>query len=428
MEKFEFGTDGVRGIYGKTITDEAAFRLGFALGREGDVLIGADNRPSSPLLVAALAAGVRKGGGTPIFAGLLTTPALYYSLRERSEPFAVMVTASHNPPDHNGLKVFSREGKLEERERRKLEEETARCPFSLSYEAIAPDREIKEAYEAFLLRFAGDLSGVRLAVDLAGGAGFAFKDLLAKTGAEARLLNARERGDAINETCGALFPSVVAKETAAFGASLGFALDGDGDRIAAANEKGEILDGDRIAYVLACKMKEAGRLKRNKIALTVMTNGGILESLSEKGIEAVSCAVGDSAVTATMKAEGLNLGGEQSGHIVLGDLLMTGDGLLVGLALAKIVKEEGSLPDLSGVKVYPQVLRNVPVRDKTRALSPRVREKAETIKTAFEKGRVLVRASGTENVARVMIEHPFLRKAEEAAEELARAIRSEDEK
>ena len=175
-------------------------------------------------------------------------------------------------------------------------------------------------------------------------------------------------------------------------------------------------------------MKEAGRLKRNKIALTVMTNGGILESLSEKGIEAVSCAVGDSAVTATMKAEGLNLGGEQSGHIVLGDLLMTGDGLLVGLALAKIVKEEGSLPDLSGVKVYPQVLRNVPVRDKTRALSPRVREKAETIKTAFEKGRVLVRASGTENLVRVMVEHPSRETAEEAAEELARAIRSEDEK
>ena len=428
MENLKFGTDGVRGIYGKTITDEAAFRLGFAIGKEGDVLIGADNRPSSPLLVAALAAGVKRSGGNPIFTGLITTPALYYSLRARSEPFAVMVTASHNPPEYNGLKVFSREGKLGETARKKIEEDAASCPFPLSYEPLAPESAIKEDYEDFLLKFAGNLSGVKIAVDLAGGAGYAFKDLLAKTGAEARVLSARRSGERINDNCGALFPSFVAKETAAFGALFGFALDGDGDRIAAANEKGEILDGDRIVYLLARKMKEAGVLKKNKVALTVMTNSGILESLSDNGIEAVSCAVGDSAVTETMKAEGLNLGGEQSGHIVLGDLLMTGDGLLVGLALAKIVKEEGALPDLSGLKVYPQVLRNVPVRDKKRALSPAVRETAERIKASFGKGRVLVRASGTENVARVMIEHPSLRKAEEAAEDLARAIRSEDEK
>ena len=426
MEKFAFGTDGVRGIYGKTITDEVAFRLGVALGERGSVLIGADNRPSSPALSSALAAGVRAGGGSPVFVGEATTPSLYYLLTVRRENCAVMVTASHNPPEHNGLKVFSREGKLGEAERRRIEEEAARAVCPVRSENLRAERGALSAYEDFLLDFAGDLSSVSVAVDLAGGAGFVFKDLLAKTGANVRVLNAREKGDRINENCGALFPSVVAGEVGKERLSLGVALDGDGDRVAAVNEKGEILDGDRVLYLLARRMKEKGALKKNKVALTVMSNSGVLESLSEAGIEAISCAVGDSALVETMKAEGLNLGGEQSGHIVLGDRLMTGDALLVGIALMKIVKEDGKLPDLSSLKVYPQVLLNVPVRDKKRALAGSVRETAERVKAALGKGRVLVRESGTESVVRVMIEHPSREKAKEAAEEIAKVVRSED--
>ncbi len=427
MKKSVFGTDGVRGIYGKTLTDETAFRLGVALGSRGDVLLGGDNRVSTPALLSALAAGVKAGGGIARSVGLVTTPALYYLLTKREEPFAVMVTASHNPPEHNGLKVFSREGKLGEKDRLSIEEAMAKAEIPLAYEEPKVENEALSRYEDFLLSFAGDLSGVSVLIDLAGGAGYAFRDLLQKTGATVFVRNARHTGEKINENCGALFPSVLRKEVLAVRADLGFALDGDGDRIVAANGKGEILDGDKILYLLACRMKERGKLKRHKVALTVMTNSGVLESLSEKGIEAVCSAVGDAAVVETMRAEGLNLGGEQSGHIVLGDLLMTGDALLVGIALMKIQKEEGRLPDPS-VTIYPQVLLNVPVRDKTAALSSKVRETAEKIKGAFEKGRVLVRASGTENLIRVMTEHPSFERAESAAKEIARVIEEEDKK
>lgn len=423
MENLTFGTDGIRGIYGKTLTDGDAFRLGAALGSSGDVLIGSDNRPSSPSLVSALAAGVARAGGRAVYTSLITTPALYYCLTRREETYAVMVTASHNPPSHNGLKVFSRRGKLSEEERDRVTEEMASCTYAPSYAAVRGDPSILSLYEEFILSFAGDLSGVKVAVDFAGGALFAFKELLKKTGATVFPLNDRRNGDRINEEAGALFPSVTARAVKEVSADMGFAADGDGDRIAAVNKGGEILDGDKILYLLACKMKEEGTLRKNTIALTVMTNSGVLESLEKKGIRALSCAVGDSAVTKAMETEKLSLGGEQSGHIVLGDYLMTGDALLVGTALMKMIKQEGGLPDLSGLKVYPQILLNVPVRDKKAALTNEVREAAEKIKESFGVGRVLVRESGTENLVRVMTEHPSRERAEEAASALAELIR-----
>jgi len=425
MAESIFGTDGIRGIYGKDLTEERAFALGYALGRRGGVLIGRDNRPSSPSLAAATVAGVKAGGGEGRYLGLVTTPALYYILTRTDFRYAVMITASHNPPEHNGLKVFSREGKIGESARLELECDMREAPAQpSSYPEAETDSSPLALYEDFFLKSVGSLKGITLAVDFAGGAGYAFRDLLSRAGAHVIPLHLRERGDRINGFCGALHPSICAAETVKSGADLGISLDGDGDRIIAANRRGEVMDGDAILFLLACRMKKAGSLRKDKVALTVMTNSGVLKSLSDRGIGALSCAVGDSAVCETMREEGLNLGGEQSGHLILGDLLMTGDGLLVGGVIAKSLLEEGDPTPMEIPVRYPQVLLNLPVRDKKVACDPLVQSLAASLKSDWSEGRILVRASGTEEVVRIMTEHPN----EEVARRAAEILRAEIEK
>ena len=425
MENLTFGTDGIRGIYGETLTTEVAYRLGAALGAEGDVLIGRDNRPSSPALAEALSLGVTRAGGRPVALGLTTTPALYYVLTRLSLSHAVMITASHNPPAHNGLKVFTPDGKLTEEARKRLERKMreTRLP-SLLTAPLEEDPSPLDLYVDFYREAVGRLNGMTAVVDYAGGAGYAFRDLLGSLGVKVRPLDLRERGDRINEKCGALHPENCAEAVRRLGADVGISIDGDGDRIIAVDSSGEILDGDRIVHLFACRMKGKGLLKKDKVALTVMTNSGVLKSLSERGITAVSCAVGDAAVAQTMRAEGLNLGGEQSGHVILGDHLMTGDALLVGGMLMKSIREEGPLSLTSPPTVYPQVLLNVRVKDKRVAYDPALQSLAAEIKEELEEGRVLLRASGTEEVVRVMVEHPNESRARLAAERLKEAILS----
>ena len=423
MTNSVFGTDGIRGIYGKTLTTETAYALGFALGKRGNVLIGADNRPSSPALSAATAAGVEDAGGSAFFIGTITTPALYFLLTRRSEDYAVMVTASHNPPAYNGLKVFSREGKLSEEIRRDLSREMSVVTVGRrAFPNPCPHADPLREYEEFLLERVGILKGLTVVVDHAGGASGVFSDLLSRTGARVIPLHLRVSGDRINEGCGALHPEACAEETMRSGADLGIALDGDGDRVIAVTKKGELLDGDALTFLFACRMKARGTLKHDKTVLTVMTNSGVLKSLSDRGIGAITCAVGDSAVCDAMRAEDLNLGGEQSGHIILGDHLMTGDGLLVGAMLLKSLREEGEIAADEIPVRYPQVLLNVPVGDKSVAYDPAVQALAAELKREWKEGRILVRASGTESLVRVMTEHPREEEARRAAEMLREEI------
>ena len=422
MNTLRFGTDGIRGIYGTTLTEDTAYRLGAALAERGKILIGRDNRPSSPVLARALACGVKACGGAFRAVGVVTTPALYYLLTVSDCDAAVMVTASHNPPEYNGLKVFTKKGKLGESERREIEEKmlcvTPLCACAYPF-AETPDLA---CYVNYAKSKIGDLSGVKVVVDLADGAGSALRGLYGALGASVTVLNAREDGSRINEGCGALHPEVCREEVLKQSADLGVAIDGDGDRIVAVTKRGTILDGDLVTYLLALRMKENGKLNKDRVAMTVMTNSGVLKSLTEKGITPLSCAIGDAALASAMQAENLNLGGEQSGHVILSDLLPTGDGLLVGAALMKSILEDGPLDDTPLPRIYPQMLLNVAVKDKAIANDEVVRRAAAEIKEELKEGRVLLRASGTENLVRIMVEHPDERKAKEAAERLQSVV------
>ena len=421
MENNRFGTDGIRGIFGETLTEETAYRLGSVLGREGRLLIGRDNRPSSPLLARALACGAASVGCEVRSVGIVTTPALYYLLTCSDAPDAVMVTASHNPPDHNGLKVLTRAGKPDERRRREIEQAMAKV-----FPRIDPAYSLAESgdpslYRSYLRERIGSLAGIRVVVDYARGAGSVFKGLYREMGADEIAINDR-MNDEINVGCGALHPEECAREVLRRGADLGISIDGDGDRIVVVTRSGRILDGDHITYLLARRMQEHGRLRRGLVAMTVMTNSGILKSLTEHGIGVISCAVGDTALAETMRAEEIDLGGEQSGHVILGAYLPTGDGLLVGAYLMKSILEDGDLDTTHPPLVYPQILLNVPVPDKSIVDSPALRRLAAEIKSSLREGRVLLRASGTENVVRIMVEHVDRAVAESAALRLKEEI------
>lgn len=422
MERIRFGTDGIRGIYGETLTEDTAFRLGAALGGKGKVLLGRDNRPSSPALARAIACGVYSSGGEVISVGVTTTPALYYLLSCSPCSHAVMVTASHNPPEYNGLKVFTKSGKPRECERNALEEMMSMIsPIPCSPFRYRETNDLSP-YTSYLKRAVGGLDGIKVVLDCAGGAGSVFKGLYREMGATEITLNAREDGSSINVDCGATHPEECAREVIKQGADLGVSIDGDGDRIILVTRSGKILDGDHITYHLACRMKARGELNKDTVAMTVMTNSGILKSLSAQGIDVISTAVGDAALAETMKTEKLNLGGEQSGHVILGDYLKTGDGILVGAAIMKSILEDGDLDSVPAPVVYPQVLLNVPVRDKSVASDPHVRRLAEEIKGNLGEGRVLVRPSGTESIVRIMVEHPDEEIAKSAAMRLKDAI------
>ena len=422
MKEIRFGTDGIRGIYGEDLTEETAYALGAALAKRGDILLGRDDRPSSPALARAIACGAHASGGGIRAVGLTTTPALYYLLTISDCSYAVMVTASHNPPAHNGLKVFTKSGKPTERDRRALESEMrsvrpSPCPVFTYRETqdISP-------YTEYLKERIRPLDGITVVLDCANGAGSAFKGLYRELGAHEISINAEGDGARINVNCGALHPEACAREVLKRHADLGVSIDGDGDRIVLVTRDGEILDGDHITYILACRMQEKGRLKKSTVAMTVMTNGGVLRSLSERGIRVISTAVGDAALAAAMREEGLNLGGEQSGHVILGDYLATGDGLLTGAVLMQSFLEEGEIEKTPPPVVYPQVLLNVEVGDKSLAEHPEIRQLAKELKEEMNAGRILLRASGTEDLLRIMVEHPDAGIAKSVAERLREAI------
>ncbi|MBP5405373.1 MAG: hypothetical protein J6Y74_05490 [Clostridia bacterium] len=428
MNTSHFGTDGIRGIYGKDVTDETAYRLGAALAKRGKILLARDNRLSSPILASAFLGGVTAAGGRFSFLGLSTTPALYYAFTHSDAETAVMITASHNPPDHNGLKVFDKAGKLGNDACRALEEEMQSISLSsVSYRTEREDPSLLEGYRAFFREAVGRLDGLKVAFDYAGGAGYVFRDLLPSLGAEVFPLGLSEKGDAVNVGCGALFPGALREETLRVKADLGIALDGDGDRILVVTKEGDILDGDAILYLFARKMKREGSLAKDKVALTVMTNGGVLHSLTEIGVTPVLCNVGDSAVTAAMRSEGLSLGGEQSGHIVLGDLLMTGDGILVGGMLLKMLRAGEPVLLPKELTVYPQSRIDLRLPDKSVAYAEATQAFAAEVKARLPRGRVLVRASGTENVVRIMTECPDAALAEACAREIRDFLLSRNE-
>ncbi len=429
-----FGTDGIRGIFGKDITAATAWRVGYALSSVADggkILVGTDNRVSSPCLAAALICGAQANGSAVEYIKLATTPALAMLTPLSQSKYGVIITASHNPPEYNGVKIFNSNGyKIDAATRRRIEELSTLCPVNINMDLPLPQESFMlDKYIDKLTASIGDLEGVKIVIDTACGVGGIVASCLQKCGAKVMLLNTDMSGKFVNIDCGATCPDGLAREVVWQKADLGIALDGDADRIIAVTEKGEIINGDMMLYILARYMKEQGALINNTVVATVMTNTGILKSLTAYGINVLSCAVGDYNVTTAMRSGGYSLGGEQSGHIIIGENSSTGDGLLTGGILAAIIREKKvKLSYLADAEVYPQYLINVAVKDKEMIHLSAIQNLATELKEQMAGvGRLLLRASGTENLIRIMAEHPDIKVAVEICRKLADKIKSCEE-
>jgi phosphoglucosamine mutase len=420
-----FGTDGVRGVANEELTAELALALGRATARvlpTPAFVVGRDTRRSGPLLQAALSAGLATEGADVIDLGVLPTPGVATVARLRAMPGA-MVSASHNPFADNGIKLFSLLGtKLAVEVEAEVERELAsvladperppRRPTGHGVGRMSDDDGAADLYRD-TLRAALDgrtIDGLRVVVDCANGAASDFAPgVLRDLGADVTVLHATPDGSNINEKCGSTNPEELARTVVETGAELGLALDGDADRVIAVDHSGAIVDGDVLLALFALDLSQRGRLAGNTVVVTVMTNLGFRLAMEGRNISVRETDVGDRHVLAALDADGLALGGEQSGHIIFRSLSTTGDGLLTGLALADLMRRSGrSLADLADglVERVPQVLVNVPIPQPERlADCAEVWEAVAQAEAELgHEGRVLLRASGTEPLVRVMVE------------------------
>jgi phosphoglucosamine mutase len=421
-----FGTDGIRGRAGDPPLDPATVqKIGRAIVRAlgaatPRVLIGRDTRESGPAIEQHLAAGLAAEGAEVDSAGVIPTPAIAHLARQRSGmrrrgyDLGVVISASHNPYEDNGIKVFGGAGRkfsteLEE----KTEAEIERLDGPLLNARSVRQRDLAGAYLRHLSRsYAGPaLEGLHLAVDCANGAtSFFARPLFEGLGARVTAINDQPDGRNINRGCGATSPECVADLARRVGADAGLAFDGDGDRCIMADATGRVIDGDHVLFLAARHLHAARQLKGGAVVATIMSNVGLEVALGKSGIPLVRTAVGDRNVLEEMERRGANLGGEQSGHVIFLDHEPTGDGLLTGLKVLEVVRRSGRpLPELAAdLPVYPQVLRNVRVREKADIEQiPEVRQALDRARTALDgRGRLVVRYSGTEPLLRVMAEGP----------------------
>lgn len=443
-----FGTDGVRGVANSELTAELAYRLGRAGGYvlskhlpEGEqpkVLIGRDTRISGHMLEGALIAGLLSIGAEVMRLGVITTPGVAYLTKSLDATAGVMISASHNPVADNGIKFFGSDGfKLDDATEQEIEdildaaEDTLPRPTGKDLGFVSDYYEGAQKYLQMLKQTVEeDFDGLHIALDCAHGAtsGLAAR-LFADLEANVSTIGNSPNGLNINEGVGSTHPEHLAKFVREKGADMGLAFDGDGDRLIAIDENGEIVDGDKIMYICGKYLSEKGRLKDNTIVATVMSNLGFHKAVEEAGMTALQTAVGDRYVVEEMKKHQYTLGGEQSGHLIFLDHSTTGDGMLSGVQLAEIVKSTGrKLSELAAeMPVYPQKLVNIRVTNKNDAMNgERV---LATIKEAEAEmagnGRILVRASGTEPLVRVMVEAPTAEECDRYVEKIAQVVRED---
>jgi len=435
-----FGTDGVRGVAGVDLTAELAFNLSTAAasvladlgefaGHRPTAIVGQDSRASGQYLEEAICRGLSSAGIDVYRVGILPTPAISFLVKDRGADLGVMISASHNPASDNGIKFFDRTGsKLADQIEAKIEGVLGKTVVSNNGAGrVIEDFEAKESYIKNLLKSLDvNLSGLKVVVDCANGAAsFVAPDVLKRAGAEVVAISASPNGLNINDNCGSTHLESLIAAVKDEGADIGIAHDGDADRVLAIDDKGSVIDGDFILGILAQDME----LPTKTVVGTVMTNLGLIKALEEKGIKFIATAVGDRYVLEEMLAGGHVLGGEQSGHIIMSKYANTGDGLLTALQLISKLKKSGkSASELASfMKRYPQVLINVSGVAKEKLASNQVITKAvsDVEKKLSDKGRVLLRASGTEALIRVMIEAEDHSLAQELASELATLVKSE---
>jgi phosphoglucosamine mutase len=421
-----FGTDGVRGVANSELTPELVLALGRAAARTlgGDPwVVGRDTRGSGPMLQAAFAAGLLAEGVQQVIdAGVLPTPAIAYFSAHNP---GAMVSASHNPWQDNGIKLFAAGGrKLTDAEEERLEAELDTAPATATTvgEVFAPMRYA----ERYVDHLPPAPEGIHVVVDCAHGAASDVAPL-AFAGARMRVIGAQPNGRNINDGCGSTHPETLQAAVVEHGADLGLAFDGDADRVVAVDHCGRLVDGDQLIALFALDMRERGFLKDDTVVVTVMANLGFRLAMAEHGIRVHETQVGDRYVLEALEANGWSLGGEQSGHIVFRDKATTGDGILTGLLLVDLVWRAGRpLADLADEAMIrlPQVLRNVRVADREAlADAESIWDDVAAVQAELgDHGRVLLRPSGTEPVVRVMVEAPTTEQAEAAATRLAEAV------
>jgi phosphoglucosamine mutase len=440
-----FGTDGVRGVANEDLTAELALAIGRATARilpAPAFVVGRDTRRSGPLLQAALSAGLATEGADVIDLGVLPTPGVATVAQRRKLPGA-MVSASHNPFGDNGIKLFSSSGTklpvgLEADVDREITsvlgdpEGPPRRPTGHGVGRIVSDPDGADLYREHLVSATEGRSfaGMHIVVDCANGAASAFAPaVLARLGARVTALHDAPDGTNINERCGSTDPGELARTVGESGADLGLALDGDADRVIAVDHTGSVVDGDVLLALFALDLAGRGHLAANTVVVTVMTNLGFRLSMESRGIAVRETDVGDRHVLAALDADGLSLGGEQSGHIIFRTRSTTGDGILTGIALADLMQRSGrSLRDLAEglVERVPQVLLNVPIPQPGRlAGCDEVWEAVERARAELgHHGRVLLRPSGTEPLVRVMVEARAADQANAVAAHLAGVVES----
>ena len=441
MARRLFGTDGVRGPVGEVVTPELALAVARAAvevsGRERpQVLVLRDTRESGPALEAAVAAGVAAAGGDALLAGILPTPAAPLLVGRYGLDMAVVLSASHNPYSDNGIKIFGHDGlKLTDATEAAIEERLGERSEAAAAEPPATPgrvRPLHGALDDYLrelhVRFDGlDLSGRRVLLDCAHGATYrAAPAIFGRLGATVTAVGDAPDGRNINDGCGSTHVDRLAEQVAAGGHDVGFAFDGDGDRVLAADRQGAVVDGDELIALAALHLRDRGRLPGDGVAVTVMTNYGFHTAMERAGIAVATTPVGDRYVLEELRTRGWALGGEQSGHIIELGFNPTGDGIASAL-LALEALGGSDLAERHAMEKLPQRLVNVPVRERG-ALegATGVRESVARESAALEgRGRVLVRPSGTEPLVRVMVEAPSAEEADAACDRLVAAVRAE---
>ncbi len=442
-----FGTDGVRGIANTELTCELSMQIGRATamvlsknlnGKRPKVLIGMDTRASSEMLESAITAGLCSVGADVLQLGVLPTPAVAFLVREYGYDAGVMISASHNPCEYNGLKIFQSNGyKLPDALEEKIEEiildNVAEIPTPIGRKVgrVKKSENAVADYIHHLLSVTDmDFKGYKIALDCANGSSsVSAKEVFTRLGAEVVVINADPDGVNINRNCGSTHLEQLQKYVVENGCDLGFAFDGDADRMLAVDHTGEIVDGDKCIAICAKQMKKLGKLKNDTAVVTVMSNLGFFKFCEDNGIRCEKTKVGDRYVLENMHQNGYSIGGEQSGHIIFLEFATTGDGQLSAIKLLTVLKDtEKTLKELSDeMETYPQVLINVRVSDFGKAQFSKDKQVQNAIRQVEEKlgneGRILVRLSGTEPLVRVMLEGKDFDKINELGESVAQVIR-----
>ncbi|QLL69443.1 phosphoglucosamine mutase [Lactobacillus sp. 3B(2020)] len=442
-----FGTDGVRGVANQELSPELAFRVGraggYVLTRHSDrkrpqVLVSRDTRISGEMLESALIAGLLSVGIEVLRLGVVTTPGVAYLVRAQEADAGVMITASHNPIEYNGIKYFGSDGfKLSDELEYEIEqlldaeEDTLPRPAADGLGIVDDYKEGALKYTSFLEQtISTDLEGLKVVVDAANGATSGFiANLFADVNVDLIPIHDQPDGLNTNLNCGSTHPESLQKAVVENEADLGIAFDGDGDRCIAVDHEGNLVDGDKIMYICGKNMEENGRLKQDTVVTTVMSNLGMYKALEAHGMKSVKTKVGDRYVVEEMLKNGYNLGGEQSGHIIFLDHNTTGDGMLTALQLLQVVKTTGkTLKELAAdVTTYPQELVNIKVADKAAAME-NANLKAIIAKVEGDMngdGRVLVRPSGTEPLLRIMAEAPTKELVHDYVSQIAKVAEEE---